>query len=115
MDAHLILLPCVHGIMPEYLRRSPCMPGLAAVESDDTFTREFPLCATFGKKTRGFAPVRCAIKGIKAATQDYIIIIDGDMILDSHFIADHLRFAKRGVVLQGSKDSVKGSEYRKRL
>ncbi|MCX2717910.1 glycosyltransferase [Helicobacter sp. MIT 21-1697] len=40
---------------------------------------------------------------IKEAQGEYIIIIDGDMILDAHFIKDHLRYAKKNVFLQGSR------------
>ncbi len=40
---------------------------------------------------------------INKAKSEYIIIIDGDMILESNFIKDHLRFAKKGVILQGSR------------
>lgn len=42
-------------------------------------------------------------KGIQAATTPYIILIDGDMILDSAFIIDHIRFARPNVILQGSR------------
>lgn len=42
-------------------------------------------------------------KAINAARGEYIILIDGDMVLEPHFIKDHLDFAKHKVVLQGSK------------
>ena len=42
-------------------------------------------------------------KAIKEAQGDYIIIIDGDMILEPHFVADHLAYAKPKVFLQGSR------------
>ncbi|MEO6172379.1 MAG: galactosyltransferase-related protein [Arenimonas sp.] len=34
---------------------------------------------------------------------DYVILIDGDMVLDSHFVADHIRAAKPGFMVQGSR------------
>ncbi len=42
-------------------------------------------------------------RAICEAKGEYIIIIDGDMILESHFVADHLRFAKKGTFVQGSR------------
>lgn len=42
-------------------------------------------------------------KAINAASGEYIILIDGDMVLESHFIKDHLDFAKHKVFLQGSR------------
>lgn len=34
---------------------------------------------------------------------DYVIQIDGDLLLDRHFIQDHLSFAEPGFFLQGSR------------
>ncbi len=51
----------------------------------------------------GFRLSEIRNKAIKAAIGEYIIIVDGDMILESHFIQDHLIYAKRGVFLQGSR------------
>ena len=34
---------------------------------------------------------------------NYIILIDGDMILHKDFIKDHKRFANKGVYTQGSR------------
>lgn len=52
---------------------------------------------------KGFRAAHIRNRAIESARGDYIIIIDGDIVLDSRFIAEHLRFAKRGVVLQGSR------------
>ena len=41
--------------------------------------------------------------GIAAANGDYIIQIDGDIIIDKHFIADHLYHRKKNTLLQGSR------------
>ena len=70
----------------------------------ESYAKDFPCpLRHIWQEDKGFRVSISRNKGIKAATQDYIITIDGDMILDPHFIADHLRFAKRGVVLQGSR------------
>lgn len=52
---------------------------------------------------KGFRLSEIRNRAINAANGEYIIIIDGDMILDSHFIKEHLHFAKKGVFLQGSR------------
>ena len=70
----------------------------------ESYAKSFPCpLRHIWQEDKGFRVSISRNKGIAAATQDYIITIDGDMIVDSHFIADHLRFAKRGVVLQGSR------------
>ena len=74
----------------------------------ESYAKSFPCpLRHIWQEDKGFRASAVRNKGIAAATQDYIIIIDGDMILDSHFIADHLRFAKRGVILQGSRTALK--------
>ena len=40
---------------------------------------------------------------IRLAHSEYLIFIDGDMILHPSFIADHLSFSKQGTFLQGSR------------
>ena len=42
-------------------------------------------------------------KAIVNATGDYIIQIDGDVILNKHFVADHLCMAKEGCFATGSR------------
>lgn len=51
----------------------------------------------------GFRKCPVLNKAVKLAEADYIIEIDGDIILDRRFIADHLRYAKRGIFVQGSR------------
>ena len=42
-------------------------------------------------------------KAIAAAVSDYIVQIDGDIILHPEFIFDHIRFARRGSFVTGSR------------
>jgi glycosyltransferase involved in cell wall biosynthesis len=49
----------------------------------------------------GFRPARMRNWGIAEAVHSYIVLIDGDMVLHSHFIADHLAQAREGCYLQG--------------
>lgn len=49
----------------------------------------------------GFRLARSRNRAIAAARGDYVIIVDGDMVLHRHFIADHLRAARHGCFIQG--------------
>lgn len=51
----------------------------------------------------GFRLSEIRNKAIAAATTDYIIQIDGDIIMEQHFIEDHLTMAKQGAFLCGSR------------
>ncbi len=42
-------------------------------------------------------------KAIVSATGDYILQIDGDVVLDCHFVEDHLRFEKEACFSTGSR------------
>ncbi len=45
-------------------------------------------------------------KAILAANNPYIIQIDGDIVLDAHFIEDHLRFAQEGRLVIGRRVNI---------
>src|SRR5688500_10516269 len=49
----------------------------------------------------GFRAARLRNLGIAATTADYIVFIDGDMLLHPSFIADHRRVAVPGFYTQG--------------
>jgi glycosyltransferase involved in cell wall biosynthesis len=51
----------------------------------------------------GFRLAAIRNKSIRMAQSDYIIQIDGDIILDQHFIADHLRLKEKGFFVTGSR------------
>ncbi|WP_049623682.1 glycosyltransferase family 2 protein [Frateuria defendens] len=51
----------------------------------------------------GFRAARARNRGIAASRGDYVILIDGDMLLHPSFVADHLMLAERGFFLQGGR------------
>lgn len=51
----------------------------------------------------GFRKARILNRGIAAMRSDYVIQTDGDMLLHRHFVADHLRLARPGRFLQGTR------------
>ncbi|HWU74924.1 MAG TPA: glycosyltransferase [Rhodanobacter sp.] len=46
---------------------------------------------------------RARNRAIAAAQGDYVILLDGDMVVERHFIADHQAFAREGCFVQGSR------------
>lgn len=46
---------------------------------------------------------RARNRAIAAAQGDYVVLLDGDMVTERHFIADHRAFARRGCFVQGSR------------
>jgi len=51
----------------------------------------------------GFQLSRIRNKAIARAKKDYIIQIDGDLILERHFVKDHLKFSEKGTFVSGSR------------
>ncbi len=51
----------------------------------------------------GFRAAMARNRAVAKSTGEYLIFIDGDMVLDKDFILNHLEVAKRGVFIQGSR------------
>lgn len=55
------------------------------------------------QEDRGFRKTQIINKALRYTNCDYIIQIDGDILLHQDFIADHLGFAEPGCFVQGSR------------
>lgn len=55
------------------------------------------------QEDRGFRLSASRNKALARARGDYIILIDGDILLEEHFIHDHKKFARSGYFVQGSR------------
>lgn len=53
------------------------------------------------QEDNGFRLARSRNRAIAAATGDYLIFVDGDMVLNRYFVCDHKRAARRGYFIQG--------------
>ena len=54
----------------------------------------------------GFRLAEIRNKALAKASTDYIIQIDGDIIIHKHFIKDHLAFAKKGTFVRASRSYI---------
>jgi len=55
------------------------------------------------QEDKGFRAASSRNKAIALATSQYIVLIDGDMILHRDFIQDHMRSAEKNHFIQGSR------------
>jgi len=55
------------------------------------------------QEDKGFRAARSRNKAILKAIGEYIVLIDGDMILERNFINDHVKNSRKGFFIQGSR------------
>ncbi|MCV3508160.1 glycosyltransferase [Campylobacter sp. CNRCH_2016_3089] len=67
------------------------------------------------QKDEGFRAAASRNKAINASNSEYIVLIDGDMILEKNFISDHLKFASLKTILQGSRTILNEKESKELL
>jgi len=63
----------------------------------------------------GFRAASSRNRAIAAACGEYVVIVDGDMVLHCDFIRDHKRLARRKTFIQGSRVMVSEGATRDRL
>jgi len=70
----------------------------------ENFKRDFPVPIVHcWQRDEGFRLAQIRNKAISAANGEYIIVIDGDMLLEKEFIRGHKRAAWKGQFVQGSR------------
>jgi glycosyltransferase involved in cell wall biosynthesis len=76
--------------------------GPATAETVAEFARHLPCPVRhLWQPHAGFRAGRARNRAIAASTADYLVLIDGDMLVAPEFLADHLEFAQRGWYSQG--------------
>ena len=66
--------------------------------------QDFPCpIAHIWQEDLGFRLAEIRNKALAKASGEYIVLIDGDMVLDKNFIYDHSLFAQKGSFIQGSR------------
>lgn len=55
------------------------------------------------QEDKGFRLARSRNRAMVKAQGEYIILIDGDVVLEKHFIEDHLKFRRPGYFIQGTR------------
>lgn len=61
-----------------------------------------PICHSW-QEDNGFRLARSRNRAIVRAKSEYIILVDGDVVLEEHFIEDHLKFQRPGYFIQGTR------------
>lgn len=67
------------------------------------------------QKNKGFRLSRSRNKAIAIAKGNYIILIDGDIVIEENFVADHLEASKPGYFIQGSRVLLNADSTKKGL
>lgn len=55
------------------------------------------------QEDKGFRAAKSRNNGIKISSGDYIVFIDGDILLDRRFVKDHRLLAQKGTFVQGRR------------
>jgi glycosyltransferase involved in cell wall biosynthesis len=77
-------------------------PATATVVADWQRRMEVPIQHVW-QEDDGFRLARSRNRAIAAARHEYLVLVDGDMILHPRFVEDHLACARRDCFIQGSR------------
>jgi glycosyltransferase involved in cell wall biosynthesis len=94
------------------LARQTALPSELVIADDGSAEKTAQVVARFARlellpvrhvwqEDTGFRLARSRNRALAAARSEYIIVLDGDMLMHRHFIEDHLRAATRGCFIQG--------------
>jgi glycosyltransferase involved in cell wall biosynthesis len=101
-------------LMFRSVERQTSMPDEIIVADDGSRPDTAELIARWAKRlpipTRhlwqedlGFRVSRSRNRAVAAATGDFVVIVDGDMVLNAHFVEDYRRAARPGFFFQGAR------------
>lgn len=72
-----------------------------------SYQKDFPIpLIHVWQEDKGFRLAKARNKCIAQAQGEYIIQIDGDLILHPHFVKDHLTFAQKGCYIKGGRVNI---------
>lgn len=78
--------------------------GPHTVQLVEEFAKTAPLPIIHSwQEDKGYRLAKSRNRAIANTSGSYILLIDGDIVLDRHFVADHTASAKRGCFVQGPR------------
>jgi glycosyltransferase involved in cell wall biosynthesis len=106
------------------IRRQNLLPTEVIIADDGSTEETFKLIEAYKKDfpvpiihvwqpDEGFQLSKIRNKAIAAATQDYIVQIDGDLILELNFIKDHVAFRRINAFVSGTRVQMSSALSRK--
>ncbi|MCB6973295.1 MULTISPECIES: glycosyltransferase family 2 protein [Butyricimonas] len=109
--------PCALALCLESVRRQKQLPDEVIVGDDgsrddtriliESFQKDFPVpLLHIWQEDKGFRLAQCRNKCIAKAKYEYIIQIDGDIILNPYFVADHIACAEEGCYIKGGRVNI---------
>lgn len=101
----------------ESIKRQSVLPAEVIIGDDgskeetreviQTFQKDFPVpLIHIWQEDKGFQLAKARNKCLAKAKSEYIIQIDGDLILHQHFVKDHLAFAQKGFYIKGGRVNI---------
>jgi glycosyltransferase involved in cell wall biosynthesis len=110
----------------ESIKRQTILPDEVIIADDGSIEKTKDLITTFKKdyglniihswqEDIGFRAARSRNKAILKSSGDYIVLIDGDMLLHPQFVQDHIAIAEPGCFVQGSRALLSEKQTKKAL